>query len=84
MAYEVRDNTGTMGRNERKEKDSHPDYTGSCVIEGTAYWVSAWIKDSKGRKFFSVSYKRKEEKPDRVQRDSERPAPSDIDDDLPF
>ena len=42
MAFEQRDNSGTVFVNERKEKDSHPDRTGSAMIDGVEYWVNAW------------------------------------------
>ena len=44
MAYEVRDNTGTLFKNDRKELDTHPDYNGKALISGVEYWISAWIK----------------------------------------
>ena len=44
MAYEKRDNSGSMFKNDKKEKDSHPDFTGSATIDGTDYWISSWIK----------------------------------------
>lgn len=54
-----RDNNmrGTLGRNERREKDTQPEYTGKCEIEGRMYWISAWVKEANGRKFFSLSFK---------------------------
>lgn len=35
-------NRGAIWRNERKERESHPDLTGSLNVEGVEYWVSAW------------------------------------------
>lgn len=48
---------GTLGKNERREKDTHPEYTGKCEIEGSMYWISAWVKEANGRKFFSLAFK---------------------------
>lgn len=63
MAYEQKDNSGALFRNSRKEQPNHPDYTGTAVIEGVEYWLSAWVKESKGgQKYFSMSYKPKEER----------------------
>ena len=35
-------NRGAIWRNDKKEKDTHPDFTGSATIDGVDYWVSAW------------------------------------------
>jgi hypothetical protein len=55
-------NAGSLFRNDRKQADTHPDYNGSVDIEGTAYWINAWMKTAKnGTKFMSLSFKRKDE-----------------------
>lgn len=62
MSYEQRDNSGSLFKNERKDKDTHPDYTGNGMIDGKSYWFSAWIKkDRNGKTFMSLSFKPKEE-----------------------
>ena len=35
-------NRGAIFKNDKKEKDTHPDFTGSLNVEGKEYWVSAW------------------------------------------
>jgi hypothetical protein len=57
---EERNNSGTLGKNERKAQDNHPGYTGKCVIDGNPYWISAWIKDGTRGKFFSLAFKPRE------------------------
>jgi hypothetical protein len=55
-----RDNNmrGTLGKNDRRENDRQPEYTGKCEIEGRMYWISAWIREGQGgRKFFSLAFK---------------------------
>lgn len=60
MAFEQRDNTGTLFKNNRKEKDTHPDYDGTCLIDGVEYYMNAWIKDGAKGKFMSFSFKPKQ------------------------
>ena len=50
-------NTGILSRNDRKEKDTHPDFKGQINIEGREYWLSGWVKTKKDNsgKFFSLS-----------------------------
>ncbi|MCY1218453.1 hypothetical protein D9M72_304020 [compost metagenome] len=67
MAYEKRDLTGTLFKNDKREKDSHPHATGSCVIDGVEYWVSAWTKDGQKGKFQSLAFKRKEERREEIK-----------------
>lgn len=77
-------NSGTLGVNKRKEKDSHPGYTGQCEIDGKAFWISAWVKEGNGGKFFSLSFKPKEQndRPAASQHASQPEAA--YDDDIPF
>ena len=50
MAYEHKENKGSIFKNDRKEKDTHPDYTGQINVAGTLYNISGWINESKGGK----------------------------------
>lgn len=95
MAYEQRNLQGSLFKNTDKEKDTHPDYKGSCQINGTDYWMDAWIKKSEGgRTWMSFSFKAKEQPTgaDRNSRDTrthaQRKRPSggfdDMPDDIPF
>jgi hypothetical protein len=62
MAYEIKDNSGSIFKNTKKEKETHPDSTGSALIDGVEYWVSGWTKTSeKAGKWVSLSFKRKDE-----------------------
>lgn len=67
MAFEKRDNSGTLFRNDKREKDSHPHAQGTAIIDGVEYWVSAWTKDGAKGKFQSLSFKRKEERREQVK-----------------
>lgn len=56
MAYETRNNTGSVFPNDRKEKDSHPDHKGKALIDGQWFWVSAWEKSGSKGGFLSLSF----------------------------
>ena len=60
MAFD-KTNTGILGANKRKEKDTHPDINGSINIDGKDYWLSGWRKQGQdGSTFYSLSAKPKD------------------------
>ena len=76
------DNSGALFRNDRKEKETQPDYTGECRIEGVEYRLSAWLNESKnGKKYMGLKLTAKDDMP---QQKSPQEKPADFDDDLPF
>ncbi len=60
MPYEKRDNSGLIADNERKEKDTHPDMTGSVTINGVDMWISGWWKDGRKGRFLSLAFRDKD------------------------
>jgi len=98
MAYEQRDNSGSIFVNDRKEKDTHPDRTGTAMIDGVMYYVSGWLKQGNKGPFLSLAFKRKDDQPQQQSLGSKgRPAPKrpdpistgrgrneDLDDSIPF
>jgi hypothetical protein len=56
-------NTGTLFKNDMTGKsENFPPYGGKIDVDGKEYWVSAWVKDGKSGKFFSLAIKPKEAK----------------------
>jgi hypothetical protein len=57
MAYEPKDNSGALFKNDRKEKVNHPDYQGDCLVNGKKMRIAGWIKTSThGKNFMSLSF----------------------------
>lgn len=91
MAYEQKDMSGTLFVNDRKDKDTHPDRTGTALIDGVEYWVSGWLKQGKKGPFLSMSFKRREvEQQTHRQNAPLKPDPrittgrQEMDDEIPF
>ena len=88
MAYD-NTNSGLLARNDRKTQDAHPDYTGSVNVDGREYWISGWVKEGRegskmvGRKFFSLSFRAKDEQP-KQQVKAQAQHQDDLNDDIPF
>jgi hypothetical protein len=58
MAYEQKDNSGSMFINDKKTIPNHPDYTGRIMVDGKMYYVSSWYKKPEGKKaLFSIALK---------------------------
>lgn len=83
---------GVLFKNDKKEKDTHPDYKGSAEVEGKKYWLAAWINTSKDDvKYMSLKFEAQDE-----ERESRKPEPAKaatttrksnvdgLDDDIPF
>ena len=87
-AFEQKELSGALFKNDKKEKESHPDYRGSCKIAGQEWEIGAWLKTSpKGTKYMSLSFSEPFKKPVKVAGDDDtaprksKPAPNgDFDD----
>ncbi len=84
------DNTNrwVLFKNDRKERDTHPDYTGTLNVDGVEYFLNAWLKSGSKGKFFSGTIKPKDnranQKPQRSRQEESRSRRGDLDDDIPF
>ena len=73
-----RTNTGIIGKNQKKEKDTHPDITGSINVEGKEFWLNGWLKkrnDGTGT-FYSLSVKPKDQQQSQQQKPAQQAAPA--------
>ena len=62
-------NRGLLAKNDRKQGETQPDYTGSININGIEYWLNGWLRVGKngrlaGQKYFSLSVKAKDGLPE--------------------
>ena len=86
MAFEHRENSGSLFVNKKRDSEKHPNAVGSALIGGVRYRVSAWTKlDKNGQKWQSLAFQRDEH--------SSAPAPApeandnpvaEIESDVPF
>ena len=82
MEYDTT-NRGSLFKNDRKDDAKFPDYKGSINVDGTDYWLSAWIKVSKdGNKFMSLSVKNKNA--DASLQHKKKVKQEEFDDSMPF
>lgn len=84
MAYEKRDLSGTLFKNDRKEQPNHADYRGKIRIDGKDYWLSAWIKEGKSGKFMSLAAKSKDGSEARPEKPPQSTFARELDDEVPF
>jgi uncharacterized protein (DUF736 family) len=80
---ETKTNTGAIFKNDKKQKETHPDYRGKINVEGKELEIALWLKESaKGMKYFSVSISEPYTPEQPAQRE-QAPIKTN-DDDLPF
>lgn len=57
MAYEQKDNTGSLFINEKKDSPKAPFFTGTCKVDGNVWRVAGWKRESKnGKNYISLSF----------------------------
>ena len=79
MAYDHKELSGSLFKNDKGDNPSRPDCRGDCKIGGEVYEIAAWIKDGKNGKFMSLSFKPKQERGEGRQ-----PAKAEADKEVPF
>lgn len=88
MAFELKDGNGSLFRNERRDRDNSPEYTGTIKIAGNEYYLNAWVKEGNKGKFFSLTIKPKstslQQRAMPRQPELEPGFSRDLDDDIPW
>jgi hypothetical protein len=85
VAYEMKDNSGSLFKNDRNEKDTHADYRGSIMVAGQEYWIDAWLNESSsGTKYMGLKVKPKEARQNGPSTEYRAAVQADLDDDVPF
>lgn len=79
--FQHKPNRGSLFASDKKTSDAHPTHKGSANIDGVEYWLSAWVNEKNGRRYFSLGFERKDKQ--RQSRQPQQPA-GDFDSDLPF
>ena len=56
MAYEMKDMSGSLFREQEKKSEKSPDYTGKVKIDGKELRLAGWIKQTKsGDSYLSLA-----------------------------
>ena len=72
-------NRGVLFKNDRKEKETHPDFRGNIEVNGVEFYIKGWKKVSaKDVPFISLAVDAKEPSKPKA------PAPVDVNDNDPF
>ena len=80
---------GAIWKNERKERDTQPDFTGDAIIDGVHWWMSGWKRKpgaNPASPALRLSFRRKQpvaESPPAGQAANIPPA-AEFEDDIPF
>lgn len=74
MAWEHKEGSGSLFKNDKKGNDKAPDYRGDLMVGGVLMEIAAWLKEGKNGKFLSLAVKPKQE----------RQGVKEMDEDVPF
>ena len=83
---------GVLWKNDDRQSDKHPHYSGKITVDGKEYRLAAWVKESKaGNMYMSLQLNYPGEYEDHAQPVKPHsgdfpapPAPEDLDDEIPF
>jgi hypothetical protein len=80
---------GALFKNKDKDgDDKRPDYKGRIQVDGTEYWLSAWINESRtGEKYMSLRVQEKDKRGGgggSNKKHTTKEKDNDFDDEIPF
>lgn len=84
MAFEHKEGGMSIFKNEHKEKESQPDYTGSAKIDGKEKKISCWINEGKNGKYFSCKVQDPYVNPSNNTSAQQSAINNNFDDNIPF
>lgn len=91
MSYQHKPDSGSIFRNDKREKDTQPQMKGDALIDGVEYWVSAWTNQSQnsGERYQALKFTRKDEAAEKGMASVKAttgmaPASDIVEDDIPF
>jgi hypothetical protein len=85
MAYEPKEGSGALFKNDKGDNPARPDYRGDVMLGGVLYEISGWIKplpSDASKRFMSLSGKPKQARQE--QRPRQQSRRDDYDDAPPF
>ena len=79
-------NRGVLFKNDRKEKETHPDYKGSYTdVNGNDHWLNAWLaKDKNGNTYMRLTTKLKDDVHKQGMQQARQVIDQGDDSDIPF
>ncbi len=60
--FEIRELSGSLVKNHKQTNEKAPQMTGSCLINGVEYWVSAWTREGDKGRWQSLAFTKKDAK----------------------
>ena len=78
---------GAIWKNDRKERDKQPDFTGDAKVDGIDYRVSGWKREpgaNPATPALRLSFRRKQPEVSTPAVQASQAPPTDFDDDIPF
>lgn len=83
MAYD-NEMSGVLFKNDKKQRENQPDYTGKLTMAGVTYRLAAWIKSGAKGKFFSIKVSEFDQAGQKPAARPEPPQEEFFDDDIAF